>query len=588
MAKSGVATRERGPGRKLRIPFLVYGPLARFLGVLAIALAALILGYIGLHEYLSQPPASTTWGHSWQDILFYDLQLPVLSSAPTQGPGPYPVTLGIARFLAPASTFLAAVGTLGLLLGEQWRRWSAATAARHAIVAGDGPVALELARRLRAEKRKVVLISSSDGKLAQGRQKRLLEVRGDPADPGTLRAAGVARARELYACTDLGTANAAIVLRARDEVPARRKRPLSAYAMVRDVELGVALRARRIGAAGDPRLRLDFFDVEDMAARELFDRHPLAEGPGPGASVVIVGFGQLGRAILREIARRYGPVPGRRPVEVMIRHAEEAEVREAIAAFPAISTSCSISYGQQPDLAGTREYTVFVCVDGDDNALREGLAMAHTLASRRADVVVCMRESSPFAGVLAARSGLVDDVMGRLTVFGVIQEACVPTNIRDDFTEQLARAIHSAYVAMETVKGQTTATNASMVPWERLPEDKRQSNIAQAADIGVKMEAIGAIVIPVAATAPEFTFTGPEIESLAKREHDRWMRERIDAGWKYGEPRDEERKIHPDLKDWADLTEAEKDKDRDAIRTLPATLRDAGFQILRLPEFSGE
>ena len=194
-----------------------------------------------------------------------------------------------------------------------------------------------------------------------------------------------------------------------------------------------------------------------------------------------------------------------------------------------------------------------------------------------------MREYDPFAGVLAARSGLVDDVMGRLSVFGVIQEACVPANIRDDFTEQLARSIHSAYVTLESGKGITPATNPSMVPWEELPENLRQSNIAQAADIGAKVEEIGAIVVPESAAAPAFAFTGQEIEHLAQLEHQRWMSEKLDAGWRYGQPRDDERKIHPDLQDWDYLSEADKDKDRSAVRTLPATLHNAGFQILRLP-----
>jgi hypothetical protein len=194
-----------------------------------------------------------------------------------------------------------------------------------------------------------------------------------------------------------------------------------------------------------------------------------------------------------------------------------------------------------------------------------------------------MRESSPFAGVLAARSGLIDDVMGRLSVFGVIEEACVPSNIRDDFTEQLARSIHSAYVAMEAAHGRTPATNPSMVPWESLPEDLRQANIAQAAGIGDKMEAIGAIIVPESAGAPEFQFTDEEVECLAEQEHERWMRDRLSQGWRYGQTRNNERKIHPDLQPWAALSAADKDKDRNAIRTLPETLHDAGFQILRLP-----
>jgi hypothetical protein len=122
-----------------------------------------------------------------------------------------------------------------------------------------------------------------------------------------------------------------------------------------------------------------------------------------------------------------------------------------------------------------------------------------------------------------------------------------------------------------------------MVPWERLPEDLRQSNIAQAADFGDKVEAIGAIIVPESAGAPAFAFTDEEVERLAEEEHERWMRDRFSQGWQYGQPRDDAKKIHPDLRPWAELSKSDQDKDRNAIRTLPATLHDAGFEILRLP-----
>jgi hypothetical protein len=568
----------------------VYAPLARFLGVLAVAVIALVLGGIGLEQYLTGPHAPSGFGRGLWDIVYYDLQLPVLSSAPAQGPGPYPVTLGVARILAPVGTFLAAAGTLLLLLGEQWRRLTVAIARGHAIVAGDGPVALELAGNLRAERRKllplgpkVVVVSANDETLTKGRQAKLAQFRGDPADPGTLRAARVARATELYACTGEGTVNAAIALSARDGVDPARKRPLRAYAQVRDAQLSVALRARRIGVGGDPRLRLDFFAVEDIAVRGLLDKHPLTLAGTTPMPVVISGFGLLGQAVLREVARRRQALPGSSPVAVVIRHACEDDVKRVTDAFPAIAGGCSITCGEAPALPGTGECVVYVCLDGDDDALTEGLAMAHSLLSRRGHVVVCMRKADPFAAVLAARSGLVDDVKGRLSVFGVLQEACVPANIRDDFTEQLARSIHRSYVAHERAMGKTEQVNPSMAPWERLPEDFRQSNIAQAADYGAKLEAIGAVVVPAPAAAPVFSFTDQEVELLAQMEHQRWMKEKLADGWKYGEPRDNQRKLHPDLKDWSDLSEEVRDLDRDAVRDLPGVLREAGFLILRLP-----
>jgi RyR domain len=157
----------------------------------------------------------------------------------------------------------------------------------------------------------------------------------------------------------------------------------------------------------------------------------------------------------------------------------------------------------------------------------------------------------------------------------------MPANIRDDaFVERLARSIHHEYVVKSQARGET---NPSAVPWGELPDDLRQANVAQAAAIGAKLEAINAVVVPRSAAGPAFRFTDKEIEDLAELEHERWMRERIGQGWRYGEERDNRRRIHPSLVDWAVLPEAERKKDRDSVLAIPGILRDAGYQIRRLP-----
>lgn len=157
----------------------------------------------------------------------------------------------------------------------------------------------------------------------------------------------------------------------------------------------------------------------------------------------------------------------------------------------------------------------------------------------------------------------------------------MPANIRDDaFVKQLARSIHHDYVAKSQARGET---NPSAVPWEELSDDLRQANFAQAANIGTKLEAVNAVAVPGPATAPKFHFTDKEVEDLAEAEHERWVSERIAQGWTYGEKRDNDRKIHPELVDWAVLPEREREKDRDAIRAIPGILREAGYQLLRLP-----
>jgi len=55
--------------------------LTRWLIVAGIAVAALIIGYIGLYQYLSRQ-AVPQYAKGWADIVFFDIQLFVLNAAP--------------------------------------------------------------------------------------------------------------------------------------------------------------------------------------------------------------------------------------------------------------------------------------------------------------------------------------------------------------------------------------------------------------------------------------------------------------------------------------------------------------------------
>ena len=563
--------------------------LVRWLVVGMFAAVALILGYIGLREYVAQQylprNAVPEYGRGWADILFYDVELFVLNAAPAAGPGPIPLPLGIARFLAPAMALAATVETVRLLLSEQLRHWAAARASGHAIVTGDGPVATELARKLRAEHRTVVLVGTAPAAYgpvgaAGTRDRRLLEVSGDPTDAGTLRAAGLGRADELYACTELSTTNAATVLRAR-ELRRDPHRPLVAFAQVRDAEICAALRTRRIGTADNLRFRLDFFDVEGLAARVLLDQYPVTVAGAWPVHVVIIGFGLLGRAVLREIARR--PQPDGSQLRVRIRGAGTDGVREFLKLFPAISRTCSVAAdGSATERSeGAEPIVVYVCLPDNDDALSAGLAAAQSLTAPCGRVVICLHKPSPFGAVLTGQRNVLDDDQGRLAVFGVLEEGCVPGKVRDDLHDQLARAIHQSYLNHCAAAGDSPQHNPSMRPWAELPDDLKQANLAQAADISRKLRAIECVVVPESAAAREFAFTTAEIERLAEQEHDRWTQERRAQGYMSGT--DRTARQHPDLMPWADLSESVRDKNRNAVREIPSILRLAGFQISRLP-----
>ena len=558
----------------------VSGALVRGLVVLGCAATALILGYVGLRAYVFTPQGMAQHlGRSWADILFADVQLFVLQ-APVNGPGPFTVSLQIARFLAPGTTILAAVEALRVLLSEQLRSWKAARASGHPIVTGDGPAALELSRRLRVSHRKVVLVCTTEAAAAQARLYRLLDVSGDPTDTATLRAAGLRRANEVYACTDHSTTNAATALRAL-EISRKRRRPLATYAQVRDAEICAALRARRIGADGDTRFRLDFFSIEEVAAKELLDQHPLPDANDTAARVVIVGFGWLGHAVLREIARRRKP--GGPPVTVLVQDDNPEDVRSFVKRFTPVRENCVVNVEDRTTpvaLADDAPTLMLICLSDNEEALSAGLTAAHSVADRSDRVVICMGEPTPFDSVLTGDKALLDDVEGRLTVFDVLEEACMPSLIRADLNDRLARAIHQGYLQTCAAQGDSPERNESMRPWEELPDYLRLSNFAQASHLGAKLSRIHCVITPESDPSHDFAFTDAEIGELAEMEHVRWALERRALGYVRGPERDDQH--HPDLVDWEQLSDRAKDKDRDAVRGIPATLELAGFQILRL------
>lgn len=69
-------------------------------------------------------------------------------------------------------------------------------------------------------------------------------------------------------------------------------------------------------------------------------------------------------------------------------------------------------------------------------------------------------------------------------------------------------------------------------------------------------------------------------EQIAKNVHEVWAQSRIAQGWQYGERRDDERKTHPGLVPYEQLSEQEKDYDRHtAIDTLRLVIK-LGYRIL--------
>ena len=486
------------------------------------------------------------------DILYRGLQLFVLDDQALDPPTQVNTLLQLARFLAPFTTLLALVLTLRRLLAEQLHRRRIAAMKGHAIVSGDDETALALARNLTEVGRAVVGVGAAFGTPGAA---QLPAVPGDPRDAATLRAAGLVGASAVYACADHSTDNAAVALAAiaeRAGVPSR----LRVFAQVRSDSLVEALRLQRISTGDPAHAKLEFFNVDDIAARALLARYPVESG-----SPVVCGFGRTGRAVLRAIVRGPG---GAGPRPVIVSGARPDAVERDANRLDAEARGWVVRAGTARDGDGI----VYVCLDDEEDALATGLRLG---AARERTVVVCLRRQSPFRETLAGSDGV--------HIFGILDEACQPSAIESDsIVDRAARAIHEGYLAEAEQRGESRQTNKSLVPWQELPQHLKESNYAQAEHMGRKLQEIGAVLVGDRPREP-FEFTAEELQRLARLEHARWMEERLAAGFVHG-PRREGR-FHPDLVDWPELSEESRQKDVDAVLHLPDVLAADGIYIAR-------
>ena len=150
------------------------------------------------------------------------------------------------------------------------------------------------------------------------------------------------------------------------------------------------------------------------------------------------------------------------------------------------------------------------------------------------------------------------------------------------YSEQLALAVHEFFRQLLRKEDWPIAYDCD---YDELPEGVKADNIAAAARIPRVLALAGLAVVsedhPETLAPDEVRRrTDADLESLAECEHEGYMEQRYRDGWTYGPVRDDEAKLHPCLVPYAELSEENKQKDRDTIRHYPDIVKLAGFKIV--------
>jgi voltage-gated potassium channel Kch len=548
-----------------------------------LALAAIVLGMVGFIQHFSG--AGIRLG--FLDAFYRSLQLFVLEfngvAAPT------PAALHAARLLAPLVAGFAAAKALAALFRDELDRLRVRLAWRgHVVVCGLGTEGGTLARSLVGEGWRVAAIERSPrpGWRAVG----VVVLAGDATETMTLGRAGVSRAAHVVAVCGADDTNAAVARAAR----ALAGPSTVVHVHLRDARLAALLRTEALAdLGGSGRAALEFFTVDEYAARRLLDMLPGEDGR-PGY-LFIVGLSRFGAALAVEAARRArrtsSPVAitiidvdaSARAADLLHRH-PGMEKAAAVTGLSVDPTSVEFEEGCfLLDEAGRcRARAIVVCLDDEEQGMSAALTLRQRLKEIPApecpiELVVCTAHASSLADLVGGTDG--GEAAARFRTLNPIGASLDASLLTLGTRESIAAALHAAYLASRPAD----APGGPGTAWADLDEETREANRTAADGIGPGLRSVGCGLIPLVAwDSTPLVFTPAEVELMAILEHRRWVAWKQGHGFRFGEVSDPARRTNAHLVPWSSLGEGGRDLVRAFVRSYPSVLAEAGQQVVRL------
>jgi hypothetical protein len=436
---------------------------------------------------------------------------------------------------------------------------------------------------------------------------------GSPSSENILNKAGIQKAKYVLSFNDRDENNAEIALKAMQIVPEKNGSPLTCIIQIVNPQLYMIIKKQSFSLKKNSRVRIEFYNQYAFGARTLLEKYPpfkeKEDASGDPLPIIIIGAGQLGESIIIRIVRTWywQHTSDYARLRLYLLDLKADQIKENLTIqHPVISDYCDFTAIRTDLKSGSfkrgafleksdfmRGFIAYICLDDDSIGLYAAMILHQYSSDTNTKIIVRMDHNTSVAKLISDEQSAIGTIRNIYPVN--IYEITANTRlILAGEKEILAQAIHEMYCKNELDKGQTQASNKLLVPWEKLGHMTLEkdgingrsyldSNRGQAEFIRTKLTLIGCDIGPIIDwdSPLKFSFTNEEIEYLAYLEHERWMDEKIEQGWRYGKERDDIQKKHPSLVSYDKLSEKEKDKDRNTIRQIPQLLSLIDYQVYR-------
>jgi len=561
-----------------------------------IALAALFLGYIGFRLHFQEKGEETSFFHS----LYLTLQLFVMESGAIDQK--VNIYLQVARFLAPVFPAFAAIKAALVLFEDQLQTIRTKFIRDHFVVCGLGRSGYRLVKQLLKQGEKVLIIEKEENNdmVEYSRKLGAHILVGNAAEEEILTKARLAKAEALLCvCGDDGI-NAEIAIQAKKILNGKRKNRLSCCVQILDPNLCRLLHEKEFPGKESGPVRLIFQNYFETGAVKWLDQYPPFDESstikGNTPHILLVGAGKMGEGLIIQAVQRWKSLELIKSQKLSI-SVMDLDARDKVSSlqlrYPGLDTFCELK-PMQMDICSSDFYqkdwfssqdpaytTVFICLDDDTFGLLTALSLKDRMDKTKIPIIVRMTEDEGLAALVQDDN---EKLMEDLHAFCLYDEAVDPALMLDSVVEKLARALHEDFVKNRTLDPSDKGMRETLVPWEQLSAEFKDSNREQAEYAIQNLEELGYTVRsnPLWDDEP-IQFSKKEIEQLAKREHKRWYDEKIAAGWKYGPVRNDSKKVNPNLLDWQnpDLAKDTKNYNLETAENLVEQLTRVGLNVVR-------
>lgn len=505
----------------------------------------------------------------------------------------FPLALQTARLFGPLLVLLTALGVLAVLFRNQRDRLSVRFGRRLVVAVGLTSESLGFLRRLAADRQRGTVLT-------------VLTETGDAALVRAVRSFG---GRVVTVSAEPDVRALEVLLTA-----GRRLKINAAYLLTQDTEVNLAWATALRQVASDcdrssstlaPRLLVriddpwqaeywrrshayrpaptgvtwicDSLSPYEITSAILVDR--LAQGAHD--RVALVGTSTLAQAICAEFSHRAREA-------ALVDKQEQPSLADLVLVGPGADQLADLHRLRQARFGNDSAALSVLPGAASPGLLEQALAGSRRPAVVLADathppdqgttLAVTYRPWTVFARSTLSRGVAVDPVLEGLLPFGLTTE--LPPDWPLDSWERAARVVHELYLRQVSFGSSPAAR-----PWEALDGFLKESNVRLVTTTLGSVEAIGRSWLPAdspgqdgaigAGLAPE------EVLRIAETEHESWRRHLVDNGWRWGPRRDHARRVHPALRPWPDLEDADRARTSANVLGAVETLAALGYRSVR-------